>query len=80
MVSLSRKSEWNSAAIARKWKALAERRRNYLVELYQTGRWRRYYSEATFLVAMRAVKADIEAWGKLAEDEAAPPDRLRKTG
>ena len=31
---------------ALKWRALAERQRAYFVQLYHTGRWRRYYSEA----------------------------------
>jgi hypothetical protein len=34
---------------ARKWRALAERRRAHFVELYHSGRWKRYYSEEQFL-------------------------------
>jgi len=72
---------WKAQEYARKWLALAERRRDNLVELYRSGRWRRYYTEPQFLAAMRDVKADIEAWGTLIS--AAPPatpDALRKAG
>lgn len=33
-------------SIARKWLALAERRKAHLIELRQTGRWERYYTDA----------------------------------
>jgi DNA-binding transcriptional ArsR family regulator len=33
-------------SIARKWLALAERRKAHLIELRQSGRWERYYSDA----------------------------------
>jgi hypothetical protein len=32
-------------SIARKWLALAERRRAHLIELRENGRWQRYYTE-----------------------------------
>ena len=39
--------------VAQKWRALAERRCAYFVELYRSGRWRHYYSEEQFLVRLR---------------------------
>ncbi len=51
---------------SRRWLELAERRRDYLVELYRSGRWRRYFSEVEFLAVMRGVKAEEEAWRSLA--------------
>jgi hypothetical protein len=33
------------AAVARKWLALAERRRAHLIELRDSGRWKHYYKE-----------------------------------
>jgi uncharacterized repeat protein (TIGR03809 family) len=57
---------WNGEQIAGQWLAMAERRRDDLLELYRTGRWRRYHTEAELLELMRAVKADIEFWSKFA--------------
>jgi uncharacterized repeat protein (TIGR03809 family) len=51
----------------RKWHALAERRRAYFVELYRSGRWRRYYGEEAFLAHLRAVMQNVEQWAKVLE-------------
>ena len=51
--------------VTRKWQALAERRRAYYVELYRSGRWRRYYSEDVFLAHMREVMSGVEEWNKI---------------
>ena len=32
-----------------RWRLLAERRLNYLINLYETGRWKLYYAEPEFL-------------------------------
>ncbi|MEA2928892.1 MAG: hypothetical protein QOG38_1320 [Hyphomicrobiales bacterium] len=63
----------------RKWHALAERRRAYFVELYRSGRWRRYYGEDAFLAHLRNVKADVEHWAKVLErfPETAPATQAR---
>jgi uncharacterized repeat protein (TIGR03809 family) len=52
--------------VALKWRELAERRRAHFVELYRSGRWKRYYTEDQFLVRMREVIHAAEAWGQLA--------------
>lgn len=57
---------WNGSEYARRWLTIAERRRDDLVELYRSGRWRRYYSEAEFLAVMRRAKADVDSWAALA--------------
>jgi uncharacterized repeat protein (TIGR03809 family) len=42
-------------AVARDWLSLVERRKAYLIELFDTGRWRHYYTEAELLGELRAV-------------------------
>jgi uncharacterized repeat protein (TIGR03809 family) len=63
----------------RKWHALAERRRAYFVELYRSGRWRRYYAEDAFLAHMREVMRSVEQWAQVLErwSETAPRDRTK---
>ena len=52
--------------VALKWRALAERRRAHLIELYQTGRWKRYYSEERFLECIREAVRATERWAEIA--------------
>ena len=64
-----------SAETTRKWHALAEKRRAYFVELYRSGRWRRYYTEQAFLAHLREVGESVESWAKVMErwpDSATP--------
>ena len=56
-----------SVETARKWHALAERRRRHFVDLYRSERWRRYYSEESFLTQMRDVIESVEMWAKVIE-------------
>ena len=56
-----------SIETTRKWHALAERRRAYFVELYASGRWRRYYTEEAFRAHLREVMRSVELWAKLLE-------------
>ncbi len=53
-------------SIAERWSDLAERRRDYFIELYKSGRWKHYYDERQFLERMRDVVKATEAWSKLA--------------
>lgn len=55
-----------SDQIAQRWRDLAERRRSHFIELYQSGRWKHYYSEADFISRMREVVQAAEQWEKLA--------------
>ena len=68
---------WNGEKIAGQWLAMAERRRDGLLELYRSGRWRRYHTEAELLELMRAVKADIEFWSRFVRS---PAKSLRQAG
>jgi uncharacterized repeat protein (TIGR03809 family) len=53
-----------------RWCVLAEQRLNYLTELFETGRWRRYYSEVAFLENIREAKLAVETWRDLLTREA----------
>ena len=52
--------------VAQKWRALAERRLAHFVDLYETGRWRHYYSEEGFLYRMREAVRLSERWAQIA--------------
>jgi uncharacterized repeat protein (TIGR03809 family) len=56
--------------IVARWSALAERRLEYLTELFETGRWRRFHSEAAFLENIQEAKAAVETWRELLTREA----------
>jgi uncharacterized repeat protein (TIGR03809 family) len=53
-------------AVALKWRALAERRRDHHIDLYKTGRWQHYYSDQEFLSEMRAAIALAQRWARIA--------------
>jgi uncharacterized repeat protein (TIGR03809 family) len=55
-----------------RWCNLAERRLEYLTDLFETGRWRRYHSERAFLENIQEAKAAVETWRDLMAREAAP--------
>jgi uncharacterized repeat protein (TIGR03809 family) len=54
-----------------RWCALAEQRLDHLTELFETGRWRRYHSELSFLENIQEAKNAVETWRRLATREAA---------
>jgi TIGR03809 family protein len=58
--------------VVARWCALAERRLEYLTELFETGRWRRYFSERGFLENIQEAKAAVEIWRELSTREASP--------
>jgi uncharacterized repeat protein (TIGR03809 family) len=73
-----------SPEIARKWHALALRRRDHLAELYHSGRWRMYFTEQNFLSLMRDTVRSVESWGAIAypktgvaNDQAEPVEPAR---
>lgn len=54
-----------------RWKWLAEKRRNHLLELYRSGRWRHYYENEDALAReLRNVARGIEDWRNLIPSEA----------
>lgn len=68
----ARSTAFPSDQIARRWRDLADRRRSYFIELYESGRWKHYYNEADFVLRLREVFQAAEQWEKLA---AAPPTK-----
>jgi uncharacterized repeat protein (TIGR03809 family) len=53
-----------------RWCALAEQRLDHLTELFETGRWRRYHSESSFLENIQEAKSAVETWRRIATREA----------
>jgi uncharacterized repeat protein (TIGR03809 family) len=56
--------------IVARWCALAEQRLEYLTELFETGRWRRYHSELAFLENIQEAKTAVQTWRDLSMREA----------
>jgi uncharacterized repeat protein (TIGR03809 family) len=56
--------------IVSRWCNLAEQRLEYLTELFETGRWRRFHSEQAFLENIQEAKAAVELWRSLETREA----------
>jgi uncharacterized repeat protein (TIGR03809 family) len=56
--------------IVARWCSLAEQRLEYLTELFETGRWRRYHTELDFLENIQEAKAAVETWRDLLSREA----------
>ena len=58
-----------SREISARWCALAEQRLEYLTELFETGRWRRFHSERGVLENIQEAKAAVQLWRDLSSDE-----------
>jgi uncharacterized repeat protein (TIGR03809 family) len=56
--------------VVARWCDLAEQRLEYLTELFETGRWRRFHSEVAFLENIQEAKAAVETWRSLSMREA----------
>jgi uncharacterized repeat protein (TIGR03809 family) len=65
----------NGRDIVARWCTLAERRLEYLNQLFETGRWRRYHSEGAFLENIREARAAVEVWRDLSSREASRDNR-----
>jgi uncharacterized repeat protein (TIGR03809 family) len=61
-----------SRDIVARWCAFAEQRLEYLTELFETGRWRRFYSERSFLENIQEAKTAVEIWRGLATCKTSP--------
>ncbi|HLX14110.1 MAG TPA: TIGR03809 family protein [Bradyrhizobium sp.] len=59
-----------SRDIVARWCALAEQRLEYLTELFETGRWRRFHNETAFLENIQEAKTAVETWRDLSSREA----------
>jgi len=62
-----------SRALAARWCALAEKRLDHLTELFESGRWRRYYSEHAFLENIQEAKLAVKNWRALSLGETIAP-------
>jgi len=60
--------------VVARWSALAEQRLEYLTELFETGRWRRFHSEIALLENIQEAKTAVEIWRRLAMREASGAD------
>jgi uncharacterized repeat protein (TIGR03809 family) len=58
--------------ITRRWRELAERRRAHFIELYDSGRWKHYYTEEQLLARMREAIHLAETWEHLSAPPGAP--------
>lgn len=56
--------------VLERWRALADQRLEHMTLLYETGRWRRYFTEEKFLGIIRETKAAAEMWHRLAREDA----------
>jgi uncharacterized repeat protein (TIGR03809 family) len=55
-----------------RWRMLAEQRLEHLTELFESGRWRRYHSEQSFLENIREAKNAVEIWRGLSTSNGVP--------
>jgi uncharacterized repeat protein (TIGR03809 family) len=60
----------DSRDVVARWCNLAEQRLEYLTELFETGRWRRFHSELAFLENIQEAKTAVETWRSLSMREA----------
>jgi uncharacterized repeat protein (TIGR03809 family) len=51
-----------SVEVIRKWRSLAQRRKEHLVELYESGRWRLYYTDAELIDRLREAIRGVDRW------------------
>jgi len=68
--------------VTRRWHRLAERRLEYFVGLYRSGRWQHYYTREHFAIRMLDVIKAARVWAELAgqppaQQPRADDDRLR---
>jgi uncharacterized repeat protein (TIGR03809 family) len=56
-----------------RWCTLAEQRLNYLTEMFESGRWRRFYTEAAFLENIKEAKFAVDTWRSLSNPRQPTP-------
>jgi hypothetical protein len=71
----SRQDVAKGREIIARWCNLAEQRLEHLSELFESGRWRRYYGEHAFLDNIREAKTAVETWRDLLSREASRDNR-----
>jgi hypothetical protein len=70
-------SDWETSRrlnqVAQRWRQLAEQRRVAFVKLYDSGDWKRSYTEADFRLRMREVVASAKRWNEIAASSTKEP-------
>jgi hypothetical protein len=61
--------------VVARWCNLAEQRLEYLTELFDSGRWRRFYSEQAFLENIQEAKTALETWRDILSRESSRGNR-----
>jgi len=61
-----------SVELSRRWRELAEKRRAHLIELYDSGRWKHYYTEEQLVARMRDAINLADTWDRLATGPRGP--------
>ena len=61
-----------SVELTRRWRDLAEKRRAHLIELYDSGRWKHYYTEEQLVVRMREAINMVDRWERLSAGSGMP--------
>jgi hypothetical protein len=64
-LTMSERQDGPYDRIARRWLALAERRQIDFLELYESGRWRHYYSETKLREEIQKIIDVRERWAKI---------------
>jgi uncharacterized repeat protein (TIGR03809 family) len=54
-----------------RWRVLAERRLEHMTVLYESGRWRRYFSEEKFIGIVRETRTAVETWRRIVPEHEA---------
>jgi hypothetical protein len=68
-----------SVDVLGRWRQLAEQRLEHLTELFESGRWRRYYGEVAFLENIREAKVAVETWRGLSAPRVVAEPVIRVT-
>jgi hypothetical protein len=68
-----------TADVLGRWRQLAEQRLEHLTELFESGRWRRYYGELAFLENIREAKVAVETWRGLSTPRVMAEPTIRVT-
>lgn len=71
--NLPQSGDLKTRKFVQRWAVLAEQRLNYLTELFESGRWRRFHTEADFLDNIQEAKDSAERWRALANGEYVAP-------
>jgi len=74
-----RKDAARDADVLGRWRLLAEQRLDYLTQLFESGRWRRFYDEVAFLENIREAKVAVETWRGLSSGRAGAEPVIRVT-